>query len=228
MTTIEDFLLLCLAQDGDRYVFGHEVRMDDPNPDRFDCSELVQWAARRAGVIPIVPDGSWYQVQHCRRHNTLLTVEEGIGTRGALLFRFAGDPWGRERPRSAHVAISLGDGTTIEARGSRWGVGSWSTENRGWTHAGRIPGVDYTPTPRIGPFVKDIHDPDGTPDRPGREPFWSVYASGHVFTHNGARPLVSDMSTSNLVAPISGAWYKDGVLFLSATGDGGTFGLEPQ
>jgi cell wall-associated NlpC family hydrolase len=39
-----------LAQIGDRYVFGAETNLSDANPDTFDCSELVQWAAHQAGV----------------------------------------------------------------------------------------------------------------------------------------------------------------------------------
>ena len=45
---VDAFVELLLSQDGDRYIFGHEVSPSDSDPDAFDCSELVQWA--EAGV----------------------------------------------------------------------------------------------------------------------------------------------------------------------------------
>ena len=58
-------------------------------------------------------------------------VEQALRTPGALLFR------------PGHVAISLGDGRTIEAKGSKYGVGIFSAHNRGWTTGGLIPGMRY-------------------------------------------------------------------------------------
>ena len=117
----ERFVQEALAQAGDRYVFGQEARLDDPNPMAFDCSELVQWAAHQAGVD--VPDGSWLQYQQLQRQGGAMSVEQALHTRGALLFSFSSSPDGSGRPSTAHVAISLGDGRTIEARNSRDGVG---------------------------------------------------------------------------------------------------------
>lgn len=140
---IEDLVQLLLAQEGDKYVFGHEASPDDNDPNIFDCSELIQWGCDRLGVTPKMPDGSWYQYRHCYDHGLDVTVSQGIHTRAALLFRFSSDPLHGGRPSSAHVAMSLGDGRTIEARGSRYGVGSFGAYGRGWTHAALIPGVNY-------------------------------------------------------------------------------------
>ena len=117
----ERFVDEALAQAGDRYVFGAEARPDDPNPTAFDCSELVQWAAHQAGVD--VPDGSWLQYQQLQQEGGGISVEQALHTRGALLFYFSSSPDGAGRPAEAHVAISLGDGRTIEARSTRDGVG---------------------------------------------------------------------------------------------------------
>lgn len=124
--TTQEFLWHALGQQGKAYVFGAETRPSDPNPQAFDCSELVEWAARRAGVT--VPDGSINQINAARP----MSVEEALRTPGALLFRSG---------RPNHIAISLGDGRTIEARGRRFGVGIFSAEGRGWTRAGTIPGL---------------------------------------------------------------------------------------
>lgn len=140
MVHIEHVLLSALGQSGDRYIFGAETQATDANPEAFDCSELVEWACARAGVLPRVPDGAYYQWRHCTDHGLRVTVPDGIATRGALLF--VGDGTGVGRDAITHVAWSLGDGTTIEARGSRWGVGTWSAAGR-FNFAALIPGVDY-------------------------------------------------------------------------------------
>lgn len=141
MPHIEDVLLWAIAQRGDRYIFGAEAQASDPNPDAFDCSELVEWACARAGVSPRVPDGAYNQWQHTKAHGKRLDLEDGITIRGALLF--VGDGTGTGRNAITHVAWSLGDGTTIEARGAKWGVGTWPSTSR-FDFAGLIPGVDYS------------------------------------------------------------------------------------
>jgi cell wall-associated NlpC family hydrolase len=133
---IEDFVAAALTQRGDPYVFGAEASFNDANPSAFDCSELVQWAAARAGVK--FKDGAQNQRDECRRADTLIPVEEGFRTRGALLFRID------EGPGHDHVAISLGDGTTMEAKGRKYGVNVFPARDRRWTHAGIIPGFRWT------------------------------------------------------------------------------------
>lgn len=142
MPHIEDVLLFAIAQDGDRYLFGAEAKATDPNPGAFDCSELVEWSCARAGVSPQMPDGAYNQRQHCRNTGMGIPLGQGLRTRGALLF--VGDGVGTGRDAITHVAWSLGDGTTIEARGKKWGVGTWPSTNR-FDFAGLVPGVDYTP-----------------------------------------------------------------------------------
>ncbi|WP_323389771.1 peptidoglycan-binding protein [Myxococcus qinghaiensis] len=127
--TAEAFVQKALAQKGDRYVFGAETNLNDPNPSKFDCSELVQWAAHQAGVS--VPDGTMNQVPYFKQKGTTISVAEALRTRGALLYR------------PGHVAISLGDGRTIEARGSAYGVNIFSANGRGWTSGALIPGLKY-------------------------------------------------------------------------------------
>lgn len=108
-------------------------KFTDPNPDAFDCSELVQWAAARCRVEFV--DGAQNQRNACERAGTLLRVDEGIHTRGALLFRID------EGPGNDHVAISLGNEKTMEARGSAYGVNVFAAVGRTWTHSGLIPGL---------------------------------------------------------------------------------------
>lgn len=144
-----------LSQAGDQYVFGHEVRLTDPNPSAFDCSELIEWGCAQIGVQPKVPDGSWLQARHVKEAQSLVSIERAIETRGALLFRFSSDPFAGGRPAYAHVALSLGDGRTIEARDTAHGVGVFPALDRGWTHAGLVPGVDYGAVPPGGAIARD-------------------------------------------------------------------------
>lgn len=122
--SVGEFLQAALNQNGDRYVFGAEASKNNPNPTTFDCSELVEWAAAQAGVN--IPDGSSNQ----RRATQSISVDEAMRTPGALLFR------------PGHVAISLGDGRTIEARGRNHGVGIFNAAGR-FTSGGLIPGMRY-------------------------------------------------------------------------------------
>jgi hypothetical protein len=127
------FVDLCLAQRGDKYVFGAEASPTDPNPEAFDCSELVEWALERLGV-PFA-DGSMNQ----RAATTRISVANAIAKRGALLFRDV------SVNGIGHVAVSLGNDYTIEARGTDYGVGKFSaTVGRTWTEGGLIPGLDYS------------------------------------------------------------------------------------
>lgn len=126
---VAKFVSLALAQAGDRYGFGAEASPSDPNPRVFDCSELVEWAAARAGISPRVPDGSAAQRSHCERHHTMISIANARKTKGALLFM------------PGHVAISLGNGKTIEAMNPSNGVRQGNFDRRGWTAAARIPGA---------------------------------------------------------------------------------------
>lgn len=136
---LDRFLEVARAQIGDRYVFGAEADLKDADPEVFDCSELTQWAAEQAGVE--LPDGATQQYLHLKKLGMLVPVEEGRTLPGALLFSFDREPQlGDGRTPGAHVAISLGDGATVEARSSRDGVGQFSSNGR-FQYAAVIPGI---------------------------------------------------------------------------------------
>jgi hypothetical protein len=159
---VRAFLDAALAQTGDPYVWASEADVGDADPTEFDCSELAQWAAGQVGVE--LPDGSWLQYLELKEQGAVVPVEQAVHTPGALLFSFDREPTpGGGRPGSAHVAISLGDGTTIEARGTRYGVGSWETGDR-FQYAAIIPGVDGTggvpPAAPVAAVVASAADTD--------------------------------------------------------------------
>ena len=121
--TTQQFLDAALRQSGKPYVWGATAAVSDPNPPAFDCSELTKWAAAQAGVT--IPDGAAHQYVWLKEQGATMSVQQALQTPGALLFHFASEPQpglGGEPP-VAHVAISLGNGMTIEAKGHAYGVG---------------------------------------------------------------------------------------------------------
>ena len=139
------FLEAALAQRGDEYVFGATADPEDFNPEEFDCAELVQWAAARAGVE--LPTGSWLQYLELKQSGDTVPLATALETPGALLFRFSSEPVpGGGRPPGSHVAISLGNGKVMEARSTKAGVNIFDASDIEWTHGGVIPEfADATP-----------------------------------------------------------------------------------
>ena len=119
------------AQVGKPYHYGCEVRLDDPNPERFDCSELVQWALHQVGID--YTDGAHNQWLRSRR----VEPTEAAGKTGGLLFR-----WGKRdgKERIVHVGIASGEGSVIEARGREYGVIERAVDVgvQRWTHGGLV------------------------------------------------------------------------------------------
>ncbi|NUT90858.1 MAG: transglycosylase SLT domain-containing protein [Saccharothrix sp.] len=107
---IDRFVALALQQAGKAYVWGANPG-NSPNPGAFDCSSLVQWAALRSG-IPDPTRTTYTQIAKIRGAGRTISVQQAINTKGALLFNNGPE----------HVAISLGNGKTIEAMNSQAGV----------------------------------------------------------------------------------------------------------
>lgn len=107
---------------------------DEPDDPDFDGSSLVAWAAGRVGVF--VPKGAQNLLNYCLRKSTIIPLDKGFTTRGALLF-----------PRSQHiVAVSLGNGKTVEAMGRQHGVrsnGCLGNPGVRWLNAAWVPDVRY-------------------------------------------------------------------------------------
>jgi hypothetical protein len=123
------FVDLALAQRGKPYVWGAE------GPDSFDCSGLVMWCARQVGIS--VPHYSAAQYERLRDLGLGISVEEAKVTRGALLYR--GSKKRAIDVADEHVAISLGDGTTIEAISRTLGVRKSTVNGRTWHAAAKLP-----------------------------------------------------------------------------------------
>jgi cell wall-associated NlpC family hydrolase len=159
-TLADQFVAIAQAQKGDTYVFGAEASLDDADPDSFDCSELTQWAAHQVGVT--IPDGAMYQYLEMKNEGQLMSVDEALQTKGALLFYFSSEPTpSGGRPSSAHVAISLGDGRTIEAKGTGYGVNEFPAEGR-FNYAGVIPEMGGAATSGLTTLATSMPAPADT------------------------------------------------------------------
>ncbi|WP_203821007.1 transglycosylase SLT domain-containing protein [Paractinoplanes ferrugineus] len=152
---LDTFIRVAKAQIGDRYVFGAEVKLSDPNPAVFDCSEFTQWAAYQAGEK--IPDGATAQYLHFKEKGLLIDPAQAKNTPGALLFSFDREPRaGDGRTPGAHVAISLGNGRVVEAANPRVGVRESNAGNR-FEFAAVIPGIsEGTATPIANPVMSPL------------------------------------------------------------------------
>lgn len=115
--TARQFAALAEAQVNKPYVLGAEAAISNPNPAKFDCSELVEWLFGRSGTR--ITDLAAAQ------YNVTAPVPSGTSPKvGDLVFL-------RNNPARAngigHVAVlteklSNGDWRIIEARGRAYGV----------------------------------------------------------------------------------------------------------
>lgn len=170
ITTAAEFLRYALAQAGDRYVTAAGRDTADTDPDAFDCSGLVYWAAVQCGYPASWPGfGQWAlsetQYLICKQEGTLLSVEDAKKTAGALLFRSGGN-WNRVGNTSGrntgHVAISLGNGSIIHAASPSLGVRVGSVGDS-YEFGGWLKGMTFTgPITGLPQSAGSGGDPRGT------------------------------------------------------------------
>ena len=127
-TKAAHLLVLALKEVGKPYVLGSEGPPDE-SLRTWDCSELVQHLLAQVGVVQVansrgrvtpisVFDGAGFQWER----SVSIPLEAGIKLPGALLFIRSANAYSSKPHQIGHVAISLGNGYLLEARGSRYGV----------------------------------------------------------------------------------------------------------
>ena len=138
MTRAATFIVWALKQVGKPYVYGVE-NDDAEDPTAWDCSELVQWCAAKAGVT--IPDGACYQYEASRRIPIAVAKE----TLGALLFIRSSSSYPSKPHNVGHVAIVVAKGWCVEAKGKAYGVVMSPITSR-FTDAGKVDAL-YVPMP---------------------------------------------------------------------------------
>lgn len=127
-TKAAHLLVLAHKEVGKPYVLGSEGPPAE-SLRTWDCSELVQHLLAKVGVeqvtdskgrvTPInVFDGAGFQWER----SVSISLEAGTKLPGALLFIRSASAYASKPHQIGHVAISLGNGYLLEARGSRYGV----------------------------------------------------------------------------------------------------------
>lgn len=158
MTTGQNIVDLAMQHVGERYILGTRVPMTNANwRGPWDCAEFISWCTYHTygltfAVRPNLQTGEsysgwWYEDAIAANADT--TVAKAIATPGAILVRKPG-AFG---VKIGHVAISRGDGTTVEAHSSAVGVAvRQNAAGRQWSIGVRLPGVSYSATLGTTPY----------------------------------------------------------------------------
>lgn len=149
MPTGQDIVDLARKHLKEPYVLGAPVPKDAASwKGPWDCAEFASWLVYQlAGYLygcdtdtgnPATADaysGWWARDAAAKGRAVALTV--AINIPGAFLIR-------KPAPGMiGHVALSAGDGTTVEAYSSRMGVIEGKTSGRRWDLGVLVPGFDY-------------------------------------------------------------------------------------
>jgi cell wall-associated NlpC family hydrolase len=127
-TKAAHFLVLALKEVGKPYVLGSEGPPEQ-SLKTWDCSELVQHLLAQVGITQVTDskgrttpiaafDGAGFQWER----SCSMPFDAGVKTPGALLFIKSASAYGSKPHQIGHVAISLGNGYVLEARGRAYGV----------------------------------------------------------------------------------------------------------
>lgn len=150
MANGNDILDVAMPHVHEQYILGASVPIGNPNwHGPWDCAEFVSWCAYQAygklfAVRPPKSDrgesysGWWYE--DAINLDATIPVEKALATPGAILVRKPG----AFNIRIGHVAISCGNGSTVEAHSSAVGVAvREGAAARQWSIGVVLPGVDY-------------------------------------------------------------------------------------
>lgn len=148
----KDVLAIAKRHGTGTYILGARAPLTNKNwMGPWDCAEFASWCAYQAygivfGAKPLDPlradayTGFWWD--HAVQQNAKCSVQEALITPGAFLLRKPG----AFQISIGHIAISLGDGTTYDAKSSRAGVGHFpNAAGRPWSCGVLLPGIRYQP-----------------------------------------------------------------------------------
>jgi len=134
--TANNIVAYALSRQGGRYQLGATRYSHNINERVFDCSSLVNWCFWRVGIkIPdlILPKIEWFR----RNGGRQIPVSAALNIRGAILIRTV------IKSGNRHIGISVGNGTSIEAVGTRYGVRTMRRSASDWQQAWLAPKIKY-------------------------------------------------------------------------------------
>lgn len=157
MTTGAEILNLARKHLSEKYR-NVQVPKDDQNWNGpWDCAEFASWLIyQTSGILfgctdpnarPAKADaytGAWRT--DANKRGRMVSVEEAAATPGAVLLRYP--PPGKQM---GHIAISDGEGGTVEAMDQRHGVTTGRVSGRRWDTGVLVPGIAYVRNARVVP-----------------------------------------------------------------------------
>ena len=152
MATAKELVKLANRHVGEPYKLGAFAPKDNPNwKGPWDCAEFVSWLVfQTTGMLvgctdnaanPASADaysGAW--ARDAEASHRPITIGQARAAAGAVLVRRPG-PGG-----IGHVALSQGDGSTVEAPSEARGVINDQVDGRRWDLAMLVPTIDYPGT----------------------------------------------------------------------------------
>jgi hypothetical protein len=155
--TATDVFKLAIKHAGEPYLLGARAPMSNPQwKGPWDCAEFASWCLfQGTGVLfgvmprnnPVTADaftGFW--ADQARDAGAIVPIDVAARTVGAFLVR---KPDGA---KIGHIVISDGQGGTIEAHSSKFGVIRSTLANRRWDMGIIIPGVVAHASPDLPPI----------------------------------------------------------------------------
>lgn len=146
MATATQLLELARAHLGEEYRLGVLAPKGNPNwRGPWDCAEFTSWCVYQLtgtlfGCRPATgnPDRAdaytGYWGEDARKKSGVISIGLAAATPGAFVLRLPGSAIG-------HVAISVGDGRTLEAHSQRTGVIEGRIDGRRWDFGVLVPGI---------------------------------------------------------------------------------------
>lgn len=149
MATNNDLVKLANKHVGETYILGAFAPKNNPNwKGPWDCAEFASWLVfQTTGLVigctnnndnPSRADafsGAW--ARDAIASQRTVSIGQAKATKGAMLIR-------KPAPGGiGHVAISQGDGTTVEAHSAKEGVCNRQVDGRRWDLAMLVPLIEY-------------------------------------------------------------------------------------
>lgn len=150
MATGDQLVKILLPHIGEKYHLGAIAPKDDPRyKGPWDCAEFASWGvfqisgklygcANNDGDPGTADAYSGFWARDAERLGKKISIEKAQRIRGAVLIRMAAPG------QVGHVAISKGDGRTVEAHSTKTGVLSLGISGRRWDFAVLVPWLEYT------------------------------------------------------------------------------------
>jgi N-acetylmuramoyl-L-alanine amidase len=202
---------------GERYRFGAFVAKNDAAArGPWDCAEFVSWCIyQAAGVLYGCDDNSGnpakadaytgYWERDARKLGRMISVEEAAGIPGAVVLRYP------PATGIGHIALSDGNGGTLEAKSKASGVVRDVIRGRRWDTGVLIDGIHYraptrgiavTPPPRVYFVGAEGMDKDtiGAIQDKLRAAGFDPGPSDGTFGHQTAEAVLAFQTQRNLLA----------------------------